>query len=62
MVPLYNRVYVDEKGVNAWYQCVYARAIRGESIKDTKYGSKYKRINIIGALYNRKYLLIGCYK
>ena len=61
-VPLCNRVYVDESGINTWYQRVYARAIRGEIINDTKHGVKFDRLNIIGALYKGKHPVIGCYK
>ena len=31
-------------------------------VEDTKPGVKYRRLNIIGALYNGKHPVIGCYK
>jgi hypothetical protein len=49
-VPLSNRVYVGENGINTWFQREYARAARGMIIKDTKHGAKFNRVNIIGAL------------
>jgi hypothetical protein len=61
-VPLNNRVYVDESGINTWFQREYARAARGMIIKDAKPGAKFNRINIIGALCNGKHSAIGCYK
>ena len=61
-VPLSNRVYVDESGINTWFQRIYARAERGSTIEDTKHGTKFKRVNIIGALCNGKHSAVGCYK
>jgi transposase len=61
-VPLNNRVYVDESGVNTWFQREYARAMRGTIIEDTKPGIKFERVNIIGAVCNGKHSAIGCYK
>ena len=55
-------MYVDESGVNTWYQREYARAARGLIIEDTKPGVKFDRVNIIGALCNGKYPSMGCYK
>ena len=60
-MPKKNRVYVDECGVNTWLQRDYARAPRGTIIEDTKRGSKFQRVNIIGAMCNGTYYGIECY-
>ena len=61
-VPLNNRVYVDESGINTWFYREYARATRGIIIEDTKPGTKFSRINVIGALYNGIHTALGWYK
>ena len=61
-IPLNNRVYIDESGINTWFQRIYARAERGKIIEDTMHGSTFKRVNIIGALCNGKHPVVGCYK
>ena len=61
-IPGKKRVYVDESGVNEYFQREFARAPRGEIIEGIKCGNKFKRVNIIGALSNEKYYGIQCYK
>jgi len=61
-VPENNRVYVDESGINTWFQREYARSMRGMIIEDTKFGIKFERLNIIGAVCNGNHYAIGCYK
>ena len=50
-VPHGKRVYVDESGINTYLQREYGRSPRGEIIEDVKRGKRFKRINIIGAVY-----------
>ena len=61
-VPEYQRVYIDESGVNRYLQREYARAQRGEIIEDVTPGKKYQRTNIIGAQGADTYYGIECYK
>lgn len=56
-----NLVYVDESGINQNYQREHARAKKGVKIQDTKRGKKFKRTNIIGALWNKKHIAMKCY-
>jgi len=39
----------------------YGRSFRGEIIEDVKRGSKFARVNVIGALCNNDYYAIECY-
>ena len=55
-------MYVDESGINTHLQREYARAPRGEIIEDVKRGKKFERVNVIGALCNKEYFAIECYK
>ena len=57
-----NLVFVDESGINRHYRRVYARAKRGVKIHGVKSGKRYKRTNIIGALWNKKHIAMQCYE
>ncbi len=46
-----NIVYVDESGINQYYQRGYGRAKRGVRVYGTKSGRRVKRTNIIAALW-----------
>ena len=61
-VPRKKRVYVDESGINTWLQREYGRALRGVQVEDVKRGSKFDRINVIGAQGYEKYYGIECYR
>jgi transposase len=61
-IPQYQRVYIDESGINQYLQREYARALRGEVIEDVKPGKRFKRINIIGAQGEDFYYGIECYE
>jgi len=54
-------VYIDECGVNTYFQRDYARAPRGQIIEDVKMGQKFERINIIGGLCSGEHIGIECY-
>jgi transposase len=53
---------VDECGVNTYFQREYARALRGERIEDVKRGTKFERVNIIGARCAGEHLAVKCYR
>ena len=53
---------MDESGVNARAEREYGRALRGEKVQDVKSGKSLERLNVIGALCNRKHLAVHCYK
>ena len=53
---------MDECGVNTCLQREYARALRGEQIEDVKRGSKFERVNVIGAQCKGKPFAVECYK
>ena len=56
-----NVIYVDESGIDAYYQRVYGRAKIGVKIHGTKPGQKRKRTNVIAGLWNKKHIAVGCY-
>jgi transposase len=39
----------------------YGRALRGKRIEDKKRGRKFQRVNIIGAVCNKKHFAVKCY-
>lgn len=55
------RVYVDESGINQYYQREHGRAMRGVKIAGIKNGRKFQRKNIIGGMCGGKYLAMQCY-
>ncbi|MDR3130342.1 MAG: transposase [Treponema sp.] len=61
-MPLKKRVYVDESGINTFLQREYARAPRGDIIRDEKRGQKFERVNVIGAVCGKKYFGVECYR
>jgi transposase len=48
--------------VHSYLQREYGRAARGEKVEDTKSGKAFERVNVIGALWEEKYLAVECYK
>jgi len=40
----------------------YGRALRGLKVEDLKRGTRFERVNVIGALCNNEYYAIECYK
>lgn len=44
-------VYVDESGINRYYQRAYGRSKRGVRIHGTKHGKRFSRTNIIAGLW-----------
>jgi transposase len=40
----------------------YGRALRGKRVEDKKRGRKFQRVNVIGAVCNKKHLAVTCYK
>ena len=40
----------------------YGRALRGQRVEDLKRGTRFKRVNDIGALCNNEYYAVECYK
>jgi transposase len=61
-IPEEKRVYVDECGINTYLQREYGRAERGKLVEDTKPGKRFVRLNIIGAVANKKYYAIENYR
>ena len=57
-----NIIYVDESGIDAYYQREYARAKRGVIVQDTKRGKKFQRTNIIAGLWGEKHIAVKCYE
>ena len=57
-IPIGKRVYVDESGINTYLQRGYGRALRGQKTE----GSRFNRINVIGALCGNEYFSVECYK
>jgi transposase len=40
----------------------YARALRGEIVEDLKRGTQFRRVNVIGAVCQKRHIAIECYK
>ena len=57
-----NFIFVDESGLNRHYRREYARAKRGVKVYDKKSGKRYKRTNIIGALWDKRHIAMQCYE
>jgi len=57
-----NIIFVDESGINAYYQREYARAKRGIRVQDTKRGKRYRRTNVIAGLWGKKHIAVQCYE
>lgn len=53
-IPLENRVYMDESGVDETLQRQYGRAFRGKEVSGEIPGKKANRISIIAALNQRQ--------
>ncbi|GHV31381.1 IS630 family transposase [Synergistales bacterium] len=54
-------MYVDESGVNKFYQREYARAPIGQKTEDVRRGEKYRRTNVIAGYCNGEVLGSHCY-
>jgi transposase len=54
-------IYVDECGINAYYQREYGRAKRGVRVKGIKRGKRFKRTNIIAGLWGGKHVAVHSY-
>lgn len=55
-VPLQNRVYVDETGIDRCLYREYARAPRGQQIVAKISGRKFKRTNIVSGICQGKWV------
>jgi transposase len=47
--------------VNTCLQREYGRALRGEPAEDVTRGTRFERVNVIGALCNEHYYAVQCY-
>jgi transposase len=58
-------IYVDESGINRYYQRGYGRSKRGARIHGTKHGKRLRRTNIIAGLwyglFGKKYVAMQTY-
>jgi transposase len=54
-------IYVDECGINAYYQREYGRAKRGVRVKGVRRGKRFKRTNVIAGLWGSKHVAVQCY-
>ena len=61
-IPQETIVYVDESGIKAYYQRLYAYALMGMSVYCSKKESQRKVMNIIGAYCNGKHIAIKMYE
>lgn len=55
-------IYVDECGINRYYYRTHGYSKRGVRIAAKKSGKKYKRTNIIGALWGNLHIAMRCYE
>jgi transposase len=60
-IPLENRVYIDESGVDKYLVRERGRALRGEKVEDTKRGKKFQKTNVIAAKLGNKIVAPLCY-
>jgi hypothetical protein len=61
-IPKETVVYVDESGIKAYYQRLYAYALIGMRVCCGKKESKRKMMNITGAYCNGRHLAIKMYE
>ena len=61
VIPKENVVYVDESGIEQYYQREKARSLRGTKVQDTKRGRKFQRTNIVAGLYSGEVVAPFCY-
>lgn len=56
-----NVIFMDECGIDAHYQRPYGRARIGVRVEDAKRGKRFRRTNVIAALWGKKHIAVQCY-
>jgi hypothetical protein len=60
-IPVENRAYIDESGVDKCLVRERGRALRGKKVEDTKRGRKFERTNVVAARIGDKIVASLCY-
>ena len=60
-IPVENRAYIDESGVDKCLVREHGRALRGVKVEDTKRGRKFERTNVVAARIGGKVVAPLCY-
>lgn len=60
-IPLSDRVYVDECGIDRPLVREYARALRGVIVEGTKRGKRGQRVNVVAAQVGDEIVATLCY-
>ena len=60
-IPLNTVVFIDETGIDKYFQREKGRAIMGQKVEDTKRGRRFQRTNVVGGLCDGKYWAVECY-
>jgi len=57
-----NVIFVDECGINRYYQREFGRAKIGVRVHDVKRGKRFQRTNVIAGLWGKKHVAVQCYE
>ena len=62
MIPVDQRIYLDESGINQYVYREYARSIRGEKVFGEISGKRFARQSVISALSKGEFLSPMCFE
>lgn len=61
-IPLDQRVYIDESGINEYLYREYGRDLRGKKIYGEISGKRFARQSVISGLFNGKFFAPMCFE
>lgn len=62
MIPLEQRIYLDESGINHYLHRQYGRSVRGKKVFGETSGKRFTRQSVISALFKGKLLSPICFE
>lgn len=61
-IPIHQRIYLDESGVNEYLYRQYGRGLRGQKVFGEVSGRRFGRQSVISALFKGKFLSPMCFE
>ena len=61
-IPINDRIYLDESGVNEYLYRQYGRSFRGKKVFGEVSGKRFARQSVISALFKGKFLSPMCFE
>ena len=61
-IPLNQRIYLDESGINDYLYREFARGLRGKKVIGEMSGKRFARQSVISALFNGKFFAPMCFE